>query len=346
MSRDFVNVRDTMPQDWSKKAGLLKCFVNVRMRAIFSRICFGIFLTGALATSGVEAPVDSQFFEVKIRPVLAQSCYKCHSAQAERIKGGLLLDSREGLLKGGDSGPAIVPGEPEKSRLIVAIRYKDEQLQMPPKEQLPTEVVADFEKWVKAGAPDPRTAKIAKASASTTNHWAFQPVKIRPVPKVKNRNWVHEPIDAFVLADLEERRLDPAPPAEKRALLRRATFDLTGLPPTPEEIAAFLADASTNAFATVVDRLLKSPAFGERWARHWLDLARYADSNGLEINTQFPNAYRYRDYVIAAFNKDKPYDEFIREQIAGDLLPSTNIDDQHEKWIATGFLTLGPKAFN
>ncbi|MGZ5545982.1 MAG: DUF1553 domain-containing protein, partial [Limisphaerales bacterium] len=188
--------------------------------------------------------------------------------------------------------------------------------------------------------------KMAKVSASATNHWAFQPVKNRAAPKVKNLKWVQEPTDAFVLADLEERRLDPAPPADKRALLRRATFDLTGLPPTLEEITAFIADTSTNAFATVVDRLLKSPAFGERWGRHWLDLARYADSNGLEINTQFPNAYRYRDYVIAAFNTDKPYDEFIREQIAGDLLPSTGIEDQHDKWIATGFLVIGPKAFN
>jgi cytochrome c553 len=304
----------------------------------------------AIASSNIaqaaDASIDAQFFETKIRPVLVESCYKCHSADAERIKGGLLLDTRDGLLKGGDSGPAIVPGEPDKSRLIVALRYKDEQLQMPPKEPLSAEVIANFEAWVKAGAPDPRTAKLAKVSASTTNHWAFQPVKDRPAPKVKNSEWAQQPIDAFVLADLEERRLDPAPPADKRALLRRATFDLTGMPPTRDEITAFLADSSTNAFATVVDRLLKSPAFGERWGRHWLDLARYADSNGLEINTQFPNAYRYRDYVIAAFNKDKPYNDFIREQIAGDLLPSSGIEDQHEKWIATGFLVIGPKAFN
>jgi cytochrome c553 len=303
-------------------------------------------LTPASRAAVADPAVDSQFFESKIRPVLVESCYKCHSADAERVKGGLLLDTREGLLKGGESGPAIVPGDPDKSRLIAALRYKDEQLQMPPKEALPAEVVANFEKWVKAGAPDPRAERIAKVAAASKNHWAFQPVKNWPTPKVKNKKWVQQPIDAFIAADLEERRLDPEPPADKRTLLRRASFDLTGLPPTPEEIAAFLADTSTNAFATVVDRLLSSAAFGERWGRHWLDLARYSDSNGLEVNTPFPNAYRYRDYVIAAFNNDKPYDQFIREQLAGDLLPTTSIEDQHDKWIATGFLVLGPKALN
>jgi cytochrome c553 len=305
-------------------------------------------LAFAMAVRGADgARVDNDFFEAKIRPVLVQSCYQCHSAEAERVKGGLVLDTREGLLKGGESGTALIPGAPEKSRLIIAMRYKDEHLQMPPREALPSEVVADFERWVKAGAPDPRVAKIARASAANvTNHWAFQPVKPRAVPKVKNKKWVRDPIDAFILSDLEERRFDPAPAADKRTLLRRATFDLTGLPPTLDEINAFLADAAPTAFATVVDRLLKSPAFGERWGRHWLDLARYSDSNGLEINTPFPNAYRYRDYVITAYNSDKPYNQFVREQLAGDLLPSTTVEDQHEKWIATGFLVLGPKAFN
>lgn len=345
MSHAFVDVRDGLSQDWSNIEGVIALFHN-RMRAVLFHVCGGLILVAALAARAADATVDSQFFETKIRPVLVETCYKCHSAEAERVKGGLLLDTREGLLKGGESGAAIVPGDPEKSRLIVALRYKDEQLQMPPKEQLPAEVVANFEKWVKAGAPDPRTAKIAKVSATATNHWAFQSVKNRPAPKVKNRKWVKQPIDAYVLSDLEERRIEPSPPADKRGLLRRATFDLTGLPPTPDEIAAFVADDSPDAFEKVVDRLLKSPAFGERWGRHWLDLARYSDSNGLEVNTPFPNAYRYRDYVIAAFNNDKPYDQFIREQIAGDLLPSTTIDDQHDKWIATGFLVIGPKAFN
>lgn len=299
-----------------------------------------------LLLSPGAAEVDDAFFESKIRPALVEYCYKCHSAESERVKGGLLLDSREGLLKGGESGAAIVPGDPDKSRLIVAMRYKDEHLQMPPKEALPAEVVADFEKWVKAGAPDPRSAKLAKVSGAATNHWAFQSVKAREIPKVKDRKWVRQPVDAFLLADLEERRLSPAPPADKRAWIRRVTFDLTGLPPTPAEVDAFLADSSTNAVATVVDRLLGSAAFGERWGRHWLDVARYADSNGLEVNTPFQNAYRYRDYVIAAFNNDKPYDQFIREQLAGDLMPTTTVEDQHEKWIATGFLVLGPKAFN
>ena len=317
------------------------------MRASFLQILPAVFavLTAAHAHAA-DATVDFAFFESKIRPVLVEACYKCHSAESERVKGGLLLDTREGLLKGGESGPALVPGDPDKSRLITAMRYKDEHLQMPPKEALPPEVVANFEKWVKAGAPDPRTGRIAKINPTATNHWAFQAVTTKPAPKVKDRKWVKHTLDAFILADLEERRLEPAPPAEKRALLRRATFDLTGLPPAPEEIDAFLNDNSTNAFSTVVDRLLSSPSFGERWGRHWLDLARYSDSNGLEVNAPFPNAYRYRDYVIAAFNNDKPYNQFIREQIAGDLLPSTTIQDQHEKWIATGFLVIGPKAFN
>jgi len=319
------------------------------MRIVWIQLC-AVFLGLEISNVRGAEPSASEaaFFESKIRPVLAEACYKCHSAQSERVKGGLLLDTREGILKGGESGPAIVPGDPDKSRLIVALRYKDEQLQMPPKDPLPKEVVADFEQWVKMGAPDPRAeVKFARAPGAGTNHWAFQPVKARVVPaKIKNKKWVKAPIDAFILSDLEERRIDPAPPADKRTLLRRATFDLTGLPPTPEEISAFLADESPNAFETVVDRLLKSPAFGERWGRHWLDLARYSDSNGLELNTPFPNAWRYRDYVVASFNNDKPYDQFIREQLAGDLLPTTTIDDQHEKWIATGFLVLGPKAFN
>jgi hypothetical protein len=303
-------------------------------------------LAPGLSRAAEPTPAETEFFEAKIRPVLTQSCYKCHSADSERVKGGLLLDTREGMLKGGESGPSVVPGDPDKSKLIIAIRYKDENLQMPPKERLAPEVVADFEKWVKMGAPDPRAAKIGKVASTATNHWAFQPVKQRPAPKVKNRKWVKQPVDEFLLGDLEERHLEPVSPADKRTLIRRATFDLTGLPPSVEEVDAFLADNSTNAFATVVDRLLNSLAFGERWGRHWLDLARYSDSNGLEINTPFPNAYRYRDWVIAAFNKDKPYNEFIREQIAGDLLPSTTVEDQHDKWVATGFLVIGPKAFN
>lgn len=334
-----------MPQDWSNLARVLVS-LKLKMRPLTSRICGGLILLSALSARAANAPVDSAFFESKIRPILVESCYKCHSSQSERVKGGLLLDTREGLLNGGDTGPSIVPGDPDKSKLITALRYKDEALQMPPKEPLPPEVVANFEKWVKAGAPDPRTGKVAKIKETAANHWAFQPVKTKPLPKVKDRKWVKQPLDAFILADLEERRIEPAPPADKRALLRRATFDLTGLPPTPEEIDAFLADTSTNAFMTVIDRLLNSPSFGERWGRRWLDLARYADSNGLEFNAPFPNAYRYRDYVIAAFNNDKPYNQFIREQIAGDLLPTKSIEEQHEKWIATGFLVLGPKALN
>src|SRR6266487_323216 len=272
----------------------------------------------ALTREGIE------FFEKRIRPVLTEKCYKCHSASAEKIKGGLLLDSRSGWMKGGESGPVIVPGDPEKSRLIHAVRYTDSSLQMPPKEILRSSQIVDLATWVRMGAPDPRVeAKSSRTTdrASRTNHWVFLPPRDFPPPKVKDKKWTRSPIDNFILAELEKQRLKPARLADRRTLLRRATFDLTGLPPKPEEIEAFLADNSDNAFVNVVDRLLATPQFGERWGRHWLDVARYADSNGLEINLPYENAWRYRDYVVRALNDDKPFSQFIREQLAGDLLP-------------------------
>ena len=287
------------------------------------------------------------FFELKIRPILAERCLECHSLAQGKTKGGLALDTPEGLRKGGDSGPVIVVGNPDRSRLILAIRYKDQDLQMPPKEALPADQVADFETWVRTGANLPAalvaTAASSVTPASRTNHWAFRPLKASTLPKVKDKKWPRDPIDHFILSELEDRRLKPAPAAEKRTLIRRATFDLTGLPPTPDEIDAFLSDSSPGAFAAAIDRLLNSPHFGERWGRHWLDVARYADSNGTENNLPYPNAWRYRDYVVAAFNQDKPFDQFIREQIAGDLLPSPSDDERLEYIIATGFLVLGPK---
>ncbi|MBI2948274.1 MAG: DUF1553 domain-containing protein [Verrucomicrobia bacterium] len=302
------------------------------------------------AASSQNAAAGMQLFERKIRPVLIERCYECHSTDAKKIKGGLRLDTRDAWMQGGDGGPIIVPGDPDKSRLVQALRYASEDLQMPPKEKLSAEQIADFEAWVRMGAPDPRTSEISNLKSQISNsqtaakHWAFQPVTDHPVPRVKDRRWPKSPIDNFILADLEEKKLKPAAAADKRTLIRRAAFDLTGLPPRPEEIEAFLADPSPEAFAKVVERLLDSPHFGERWGRHWLDVARYADSNGLEINQPFPNAWRYRDYVMESFNSGKPFDQFIREQLAGDLLPARNDEERFERLTATGFLVLGPKA--
>ena len=229
-----------------------------------------------------------EFFEKNIRPILTENCYKCHSHDSEKIKGGLLLDTRDGVLKGGDNGPVLVPGDPEKSMLIKAVRYADKDLQMPPNDrQLPTNQIQDLETWVKMGAPDPRTESDAAEHKYTVDmdkarkHWAFQPVTKPAVPQTDDpQHWAQSPVDEFILAKLQEKGLTPSPLADKVTLLRRATFDLIGLPPTPQEVQDFLADDSTNAFANVVDRLLASPHYGERWGRHWLDLAQYADTRG------------------------------------------------------------------
>ncbi|HXT41061.1 MAG TPA: DUF1549 domain-containing protein, partial [Candidatus Angelobacter sp.] len=230
------------------------------------------------------------FFEKRIRPLLADRCYKCHSAQSEKLKGGLWLDTKEGMLKGGESGkPAVVPGDAEKSLLIEAVRYLNEDLKMPPAKEgkLTDSQIDDLVTWVKMGAPYPASSaagvpvvvdKPAYNYDEARRWWSFQPVGSAPVPRVKNITWVKSPVDRFILAKLEEKGLPPAPPADKRTLIRRATFDLTGLPPAPQDIEAFVADGSPEAFATVVDRLLASPQYGERWARHWLDVVRYTDS--------------------------------------------------------------------
>ncbi len=250
------------------------------------------WLLAALASTGLAPaaePTRAQldFFEGRIRPVLADKCYKCHSAQSEKVKGGLLLDSREDLLKGGKTGPAIVSGDPDKSLLIEAIRYTNEDLQMPPKgEKLSTAQIADLTAWVKMGAPDPRrksaTAKtgLNDDGDSGKHHWAWQPLKKPAVPESKSATLAATPVDNFIHAKLEANGLKPSAAADRRTLLRRATFDLTGLPPTQKEIDEFLNDKTSAAFATVVDRLLASPQYGERWGRYWLDIARYADTNG------------------------------------------------------------------
>jgi hypothetical protein len=284
------------------------------------------------------------FFENKIRPVLADNCYKCHSTLAEKVKGGLLLDSRDGLLKGGDDGAVIVPGNPEASMLIKAVRYTDPDLQMPKDKKLPDDEIADLVAWVKMGAPDPRTAIAGQKNWSDrTNHWAWQPVKRVAIPVPGNPDWCQTPVDNFILARLDANGLKPNPPADKRTLIRRATFDLIGLPPTPEEVQDFVNDDATNAFAKVVDRLLASPHYGERWGRHWLDVARYSDTIGQprrnsEDNVN-PYAWSYRDYVIRSFNDNKPYNIFILEQIAADRL-TTSVHNP-TNLAALGFLTLG-----
>ncbi len=310
------------------------------------------FIIAAICASRGVAPATDgvEFFEKNVRPLLISRCYECHSA-AKKIKGGLALDTKESTLKGGESGVAVMPGDPGKSRLIEAIRYANRDLQMPPKGKLPEAEIKMLEEWVKMGAPDPRSAPavVAVRAPRTIDidegrkFWSFRPVQVPALPKVNHGSWVKTPIDAFVLAKTEAQGLAPAPAADKRTLIRRASFDLTGLPPTPAETDAFLADASPDAFQRVVERMLESPAYGERWGRHWLDVARYADSNGMDENIAYGHSWRYRDYVVRAFNNDKPYDQFVTEQIAGDLLPIEAGAAKVEALTATGFLALGAR---
>jgi cytochrome c553 len=291
------------------------------------------------------------FFEKKIRPVLVTECYACHSTtKTKKVRGGLHLDTREGTRKGGDSGPVIVPGKPSQSRLLDALGHTDPRLAMPPRKKLDAAVVRAFEEWIRMGAPDPRdgleVARKDQGIEKGRNHWAYQPPKKSAAPRVKNTAWPRTDVDRFVLASLETKGLTPVADADRRTLLRRVTFDLIGLPPTPAEVEAFAADTSPQAFEKVVGRLLASPRFGEKWARHWLDVARYAESTGKTVNFNYPHAWRYRDYVIAAFNADKPYDQFIKEQLAGDLMKSDDPKVMAERTIATGFLAIGPKTLN
>jgi hypothetical protein len=294
-------------------------------------------LTAAASSAFAGDAADVDFFEAKVRPLLIDHCYKCHSAEAKKTKGGLSLDTRDGLLAGGEHGPAIVAGKPDQSLLIKAVRYGDEDRQMPPKERLSAAQVTTLEQWVRMGAPDPRVKAAASPATRRENHWALQPIRAAAPPVVKDANWPAGEIDRFILAELEKKDLHPSPQATKRELLRRVTFDLTGLPPTPEEIAAFLKDDSPQAYERVVDRLLASPRYGERWARHWLDLVRFGESHGYEQNHLRDRAWPYRDYVIRAFNEDKPYTQFVAEQLAADVVAPGDPAAQ----AATGFLVAG-----
>jgi hypothetical protein len=348
----------------------------------------GLPLLACGISAAAEPAESAEFFEKRIRPVLSEQCYKCHSSTSEKLKGGLMLDSREAVLKGGDTGPAITSGDPEKSLLVEAIRWKNSDMQMPPKKALAPQQIADIEAWVKAGAPWPQeagakvaTKKVFDLQQRRQEHWCWQPVLNSPAPAVKDFAWPRTDADRFILAKLEEKGLKPAPDANAATLIRRVTFALTGLPPTPGQIEKFtrefgdtpdgkdeetrrqgdkeneatppvplsprppVPDAARRraALENLVDSLLASPHFGERWARHWLDLVRYAETRGHEFDPDIPNAWQYRDYVIRALNSDVPYDRFAAEHIAGDLLPP-RVNAQtgaNESILGTGFWFLG-----
>jgi len=331
------------------------------LKTVLSWACLAIGTTVLAAPPAADAPKPAApptpldiernaFFETEVRPILLDACVKCHGG--EKIKGALNMTSRAGLLQGGDTGPAVIPERPLESLLLKAVAYTDDNLLMPPKEKLPADKIAVLTKWVTLGAhmppdafPGLKTAApehvehplAGKVTPEAMKFWSFVPVAKPAAPDVKDKAWVKSPVDAFVLAKLEANQLRPAPPANKIALLRRAYYDLTGLPPKSDEVEAFLADNSPDAFTKVIDRLLASPQYGEKWGRHWLDLVRFAETNSFERDGIKPNAWRFRDYVIESFNNDKPYDQFVREQIAGDELDKVT----HESIIATGFYRLG-----
>jgi mono/diheme cytochrome c family protein len=302
---------------------------------------------------------QTDFFEGKIRPLLSETCYKCHSIEKGKSKGNLTLDTKAGWVKGGESGAAIVPGKPEKSPLYTALTYVDKDLQMPPSSsggKLSAQQIADVAQWIKMGAPDPRDGsevkktKLSGLTDTARKHWAYQPPARYAFPNNKNQQWCRTPIDSFILRKLEEKEMLPSPDATRETLLRRVTYDLTGLPPTYAETEAFMNDKAPNAYEKVVDRLLASPAYGERWARHWLDTARYADTVGGTRNNnrnaeyRYADAWTYRDYVVNAFNDDKPYTDFITEQLAADLIPGIPPNDP--RLAALGFLTVGERFRN
>ncbi|MEQ1826775.1 MAG: DUF1553 domain-containing protein [Pirellula sp.] len=313
-------------------------------------IFVALFATGVSCVAIAQEPIglaQTEFFEAKIRPVLVQHCYECHSADAKNIKGGLLLDTRATTLKGGDSGPAVVSKNVDDSLLINALRHQS--FEMPPKGKLPDAVIADFVAWVELGAPDPRTGDAVPVSKihfeEARQFWSYQPIAHPEVPKVEQANWPHNDIDFFTLAKMEQLGLHPVTTAGKTELIRRATFDLIGLPPTPDEVAAFVADESPEAFARVIDRLLSSKHYGERWGRYWLDVARYAEDQAHTFSVKpNSNGYRYRDWVVSAFNSDMPYNKFVKLQIAGDLIDAQG-NPSYDNLVALGYFGLGAQYY-
>ena len=327
------------------------------MKHAFSFAASVVFLVGSAAGAEESLSIDElTFFETKIRPVLVRECYGCHSSKAGNVRGGLRLDTKERMLLGGATGPAVVPGDLEESWLYNAMTHQD--FVMPPKRKLPQEVVDNFKVWIEMGAPDPRISVQKDVQAAITaqdierakaEFWAYQQPKKAVAPAVKNDPWCQNEIDYHVLVGLETAEITPAEDAEPRAIVRRLYFDLVGLPPTPNEVTEFetawLRSAET-AVRDLADDLLARTQFGERWGRHWLDVVRYAESTGRSVNMTFPHAWRFRDYVIDSFNADKPFDHFVQEQIAGDLLPVQTDEEWSEHLIATTFLAIGAKNIN
>lgn len=314
----------------------------IRNGAYWFGFGWGWFVGGLAFADDIATQEQLDFFENRIRPVLIEHCFECHSGDAKTPKGGLRLDSRAAVLEGGENGPALVPGQADQSILIEAVRY--ESLKMPPQGKLSEAIISDLVKWVEMGVPDPRVRETIPVASSTDvgkDHWAFQPITDPPRPSVGDNSWPLVASDYFILSRLEQKGLGPAEDADRYTWLRRVSLDLTGLPPTVEDIHRFVADKSPRAHEKVVDRLLASPAFGERWARHWLDLVGYADQIGTSNNVFARYAWRYRDYVIDSLNRDVPFDRFVREQIAGDLLTYDSPEQQAASIIATGFLVLG-----
>ena len=297
----------------------------VTMIRVLLTISFVVLSAFPIVAGAEEETTEAKFFRSRIEPVLRKHCYQCHSARSDSIEGGLRLDTSNLLRRGGESGAVIVAGNPRKSPLLSALKHDD--LEMPPNKMLPQKVIADFEKWILAGAVDPR-----RNSDDPKQHWAFQPIR-RSVPPQRDSAWPRNEIDQFILARLNREKVKPSSEAERTTLLRRLFLDLTGLPPKPSDVAAFLSNSNELAYEKAVERLLASPHYGERWGRYWLDMARYADSNGYEADRVRPHAWRWRDWVIKSLNADMPFDQFTIQQIAGDLLPNAEVDQK----VATGF---------
>ena len=306
---------------------------------------------GAVHPAIAQQPRDLEHFETRVRPVLAENCYQCHGPAAKTAFGNLRIASRESLLKGGDTGPAVVPGSPDNSLFIRAIRHEG-AIKMPPRGKLKQADIDALVEWVKQGASWPAADAPASRTASSgksveerrKEHWAWQAVRSANPPPVKNVGWTRSPVDRFLLARLEQSKLSPAPDADPYTLIRRLYFTITGLPPKPEEVEAFVKDPSAQAIESAADRLIMSPQFGERWGRQWLDSTYFADTIDVGRRIPAPHAWRYRDYVIDSFNQDKPFNRFVEEQVAGDLLPHETTEQRRQQLIATGFLSLGPWA--
>jgi hypothetical protein len=328
---------------WMERSSNFRLLLAPRAWAGLLSLC----ACSLLAADKGPTPEQIKFFEEKVRPVLAQNCFKCHGE--DKQKGDLRLDVQEGLLAGGESGPAIVPGKPKESLLLDAVNYAS--LEMPPDGKLSESEIEILTQWVKIGAPWPKEHGGAgpglrkvkdKITAADREYWAFQPVRRAALPEVNQDSWSRGPIDRFLLARMQQEELIPAPEAERSTLIRRLSFDLTGLPPSAAEINEFQNDSSPDAYERLVDRLLARPQHGEQWARHWLDLVRYAESDGYKQDEYRPHAWRYRDYVIRSLNQDKPYPQFIREQLAGDEMEQQTVD----AIVATGYYRLGIYEYN